>query len=68
MTALYLCFRPHQGLHGSTPAEALLGLEPAAAKAVRPPRGKPGEGPLDPPFVIDFLDREKQAFPFLKAA
>lgn len=64
----YLCFRPHQGLHGMTPAEALLGLEPASAKAVKPPRGKPGEGPTEPPLLIDFLDREKRTLPILKAA
>ena len=64
----YLCFRPHQGLLGSTPAEAFLGLEPAHARARQPPRGRPGDGSADPPFAIDFLDREKRAFPFLKAA
>ena len=64
----YLCFRPHQGLLGSTPAESFLGLEPAQARGRKPPRGRVGEGPADPPFVIDFLDREKRTFPFLKAA
>ena len=64
----YLLFRPHQGLHGATPAEALLGLEPSSAKAVRPPRGRPGEGPVDPPFLIDFLDRDRRSFLFLKGA
>jgi transposase InsO family protein len=64
----YVCFRPHQGLAGASPAEALLGLEPRAQKAVRPPRGKAGEGTIAPPFVIDFLDRESRSFPFLKAA
>src|SRR5262249_35789178 len=28
----YVCFRPHQGLAGGTPAEALLGLEPRTQK------------------------------------
>jgi transposase InsO family protein len=64
----YVLFRPHQGLHGATPAEAFLGMDPACLLAVSPPRGRPGEGPLDAPFAIDFLDREKQAFPFLSAA
>ena len=64
----YLWFRPHQGLHGMTPAEALLALRPASAKAVRPPRGNPGEGPAHPPFLIDFLDREKRTFPILMTA
>ncbi len=43
--AYYLFHRPHQGLHGATPAEAFLGVEPACASAVSPPRGRPGEGP-----------------------
>ena len=64
----YLCFRPHQGLLGATPAEAFLGIEPNSRRAVKPPRGRIGEGPADPSFVIDFLDREKRTFPFLKAA
>jgi transposase InsO family protein len=64
----YLVFRPHQGLLGTTPAEALLGLEPACLRGVPPPRGQIGEGPPDLPLVIDFLDSETQAFPFLRAA
>ncbi|HEY7700399.1 MAG TPA: DDE-type integrase/transposase/recombinase [Vicinamibacteria bacterium] len=64
----YVIFRPHQGLDGATPAEALLGLDPAFANAVKPPRGRPGEGPSESPFVIDFLDRESRTFPFLRAA
>jgi hypothetical protein len=51
-----------------TPAEALLGLDPASAMATKPPRGRPGEGPLDSPIAIGFLDREKRTFPFLKPA
>jgi hypothetical protein len=64
----YVLIRPHQGLHGATPAEAFMGREPACLRATSPPRGRPGEGPREPPFVIDFLDREKQAFPVLTAA
>jgi transposase InsO family protein len=64
----YVLFRPHQGLYGATPAEAFLGMDPACLLAVSPPRGRPGEGPVAAPFVMDFLDREKQAFPFLTAA
>jgi transposase InsO family protein len=64
----YVAFRPHQRLDGATPAEALLDVEPASAKAVKAPRGRPGEGPLEPPFIIDFLDRQSRSFPFLKAA
>ena len=64
----YLLYRPHQGLHGGTPAEAFLGLEPAHLRAASPPRGRLGEGPLEAPFAIDFVDCDKQAFPFLTAA
>lgn len=64
----YLCFRPHQGLHGATPAEAFLGIEPSCTKAVSPPRGRPGEGPQEPPFAIACLDPDKRALPILKAA
>jgi transposase InsO family protein len=64
----YLCFRPHQGLRGATPAEAYLGLEPARHKAVSPPRGRPGEGPRDSPLVIDFLDPSNRRYPLLRAA
>jgi hypothetical protein len=66
--AYYLCFRPHQGLSGATPAEAFLGVDPACTKAVAPPRGRPGEGPRRPPFEVGFLDPEKRAFPILKHA
>jgi transposase InsO family protein len=62
----YLCFRPHQGLHGATPAEAFLGIEPARHSAVSPPRGRVGEGRKDAPFTVDFLDRDKRGFPILK--
>ena len=64
----YVCFRPHQGLKGATPAEALLGLEPAAQRAVSPPRGRLGDGPPDLPFAVDFLDRQHRALPILIAA
>jgi transposase InsO family protein len=64
----YVLFRPHQGLQGATPAETFLGREPARRRAASPPRGRPGEGPLEAPFAIDFLDRDSQAFPFLTAA
>jgi putative transposase len=64
----YLCFRPHQGLRGATPAETFLGLPPACRSATSPPRGRRGEGPKLAPFVIDFLDPDKGHFPLLKAA
>jgi len=64
----YLCFRPHQGLRGATPAEAFFGIEPSCTKAISPPRGRTGEGPQEPPFAIGFLDPDKRALPILKAA
>jgi transposase InsO family protein len=62
----YLCFRPHEGLQGATPAEAFFGTTPAHQAAVQPPRGRPGEGPAQAPFVIEYLDPAKRRFPVLK--
>jgi transposase InsO family protein len=64
----YVGFRPHQGLAGATPAEAFLGAEPACRKAVEPPRGRPGEGPAQPPFVAEHLDPRNRRFPVLNPA
>jgi len=64
----YLCFRPHQALHGATPAEAFFGADPVCKEAVSPPRAPRGEGPQQPPFSIDFLDPETRSFPILKSA
>jgi transposase InsO family protein len=61
----YLCFRPHEGLKGATPAEAFLGMEPACLRAVEPPRGRPGMGPSEAPFVFEQLDGR---FPILRPA
>ena len=66
--AHYLLFRPHQGLHGATPAEAFLGVEAACQRAASPARGRPGEGPDRPPFSIEYLDPENESFPILRAA
>jgi hypothetical protein len=66
--AYYLCFRPHQGLRGATPAEALLGVEPACRGAKSPPRGRLGEGGADLSFTVGFLDRDRRALPVLLAA
>jgi transposase InsO family protein len=66
--AHYLCYRPHQGLDGATPAEAFIGMQPAHQRAASPPRGRPGEGPDRPPFTIAFLDPERRAFPILRTA
>jgi transposase InsO family protein len=66
--AHYIVFRPHQGLHGATPAEAFLGVHPASAKALSPPRGRPGEGSGDSPFCVEYLDPHSRRFPILKNA
>jgi transposase InsO family protein len=55
----YANFRPHQGLGGAAPAEVYFGRTPAHLAAIPPPRGRPGEGPLDLPFLIDYLDAER---------
>jgi transposase InsO family protein/DNA-binding transcriptional regulator YiaG len=55
----YAHFRPHQGLGGATPAEMYFGRTPAHLSAVPPPRGRPGEGPIDSPFRVDYLDPER---------
>jgi transposase InsO family protein len=52
-------FRPHQGIGGATPAEMYFGRPPAHLSAIPPPRGKPGEGSKDLPFLIDYLDAER---------
>jgi hypothetical protein len=58
--AYYILHRPHQGLHGATPAEAFLGVVPACASAVSPPRGLPGEASSQPPFMVQHLDPERR--------
>jgi transposase InsO family protein/DNA-binding XRE family transcriptional regulator len=55
----YAHFRPHQGLGGATPAEIYFGRTPAHLSAIPPPRGRPGEGSMDLPFRIDYLDAEQ---------
>ena len=55
----YAHFRPHHGLGGATPAEMYFGRTPAHLSAIPPPRGRPGEGPMDSPFRIDYLDAEQ---------
>lgn len=64
----YVCFRPHEGLQGAAPAEAFLGVAPAHLSATQPPRGRPGEGPREAPFQIEYLDSKTRSFPVLKAA
>jgi hypothetical protein len=55
----YAHFRPHQALGGATPVEIYFGRTPAHLSAIPPPRGRPGEGPMDSPFLIDYLDAER---------
>jgi transposase InsO family protein len=55
----YAHFRPHQGLNGATPAEIYFGRRPAHLSAIPPSRGRPGEGSMDSPFRIDYLDAER---------
>jgi len=52
----YAHFRPHQGLGGATPAETYFGWTPAHLTAIPPPRGRPGDGPVDSPFRVEYLD------------
>ena len=56
----YAHFRPHQALGGATPAEIYFGRTPAHLSAVPPPRGRAEEGPLEPPFQIQYLDSEQR--------
>jgi transposase InsO family protein len=55
----YAHFRPHQGLGGATPAEIYFGRTPSHVSAIPPPRGRPAEGPIDSPFLVDCLDAER---------
>ena len=64
----YLCFRPHEGLAGATPAEAFLGVAPAHPRAQEPPRGRPGEGPREAPFRVEYLDPVSRRFAILVPA
>jgi len=55
----YAHFRPHQALGGATPAEIYFGRTPAHLSAIPPPRGRPGGGPVDSPFHVEYLDAER---------
>ena len=55
----YAHFRPHQALGGATPAEIYFERTPAHLAAIPPPRGRPGEGPTDSPFRVEYLDAER---------
>jgi hypothetical protein len=56
----YAQFRPHQGIGGATPAEIYFRRTPAHLSAIPPPRGRAGEGPMDLPFRVDYLDGERR--------
>jgi hypothetical protein len=55
----YAHFRPHQGLGRATPAEIYFGRTPAHLSAIPPARGRPGEGLMDSPFRVEYLDAER---------
>jgi len=55
----YAHFRPHQALAGATPAEIYFGRTPSHLSAIPPPRGRPGRGPVDLPFRVEYLDAER---------
>jgi hypothetical protein len=55
----YAHFRPHQALGGATPAEIYFGRTPSHLSAIPPPRSRPGEGPMDLPFRVEYLDAER---------
>jgi hypothetical protein len=55
----YTYFRPHQALGGATPAEIYFGPTHAHLSAIPPPRGRPGECPMDLPFRVEYLDTER---------
>jgi hypothetical protein len=55
----YAHFRPHQALGGATPAEIYFGRTPSHFSAIPPPRDRPGEGPMDSPFRVEYLNAER---------
>jgi putative transposase len=55
----YAYFRPHQALGGATPAEIYFGRPSSHLSAIPPPRGRPGEGSIDSPFRVEYLDAER---------
>ena len=61
----YAYVRPHQALRGAVPAERYYGIPPTQACAGPPPRGRPGEGPVDPPFHLTHLDPVRRRLPLL---
>jgi hypothetical protein len=64
----YAHFRPHQGVAGATPAEVYFGRTPAHLSAIPPPRGRPGQGSVDSPFRIEYLEAERRLPVLLREA
>lgn len=61
----YTWLRPHRGLRGATPAEAVRGIRPAHLTAIPPPRGRPGEAvDVSPPFELRYLGANR-SLPYL---
>jgi hypothetical protein len=56
----YAHVRPRQALGGATPAEIYFGQTPSHLSAIPPPRGRPGEGPTDLPFRVEYLDAARR--------
>jgi hypothetical protein len=46
-------------LGSATPAEVYFGRTPSCLAAIPPPRGRPGEGPMNSPFHVEYLDAEQ---------
>ena len=61
----YAYVRPHQGLGGAVPAERYYRIPAATGSAGPSPRGRPGEGPLDVPVDVAYLDPTRGRLPFL---
>ena len=55
----YVHFRPHHALAGATPSEIYFGRTPSHLSAIPPPRGRPGDGLMNSPFRIEYLDAER---------
>jgi hypothetical protein len=64
----YAHFRPHQTLGGATPAEIYFVRTPSHLSAIPPPRGRPGEGPMDSPFLVEYLDAERMLLVLVRKA
>ncbi len=50
---------PFRPFLAAAPAEVYFGRTPSHLSAIPPPRGRPGEGPMDSPFRVEYLDAER---------